>query len=64
MYDTESAEWQRLNSISRYRHAIAIYNDKLYIHGGFEPEYAAQPLDSLINIDLSMFKSAKTAQNK
>lgn len=57
-YDTETAEWQKLNSISRYRHAIAIQNNsKLFVHGGFEPEYASQPLDTLVSIDLSILLS-------
>jgi hypothetical protein len=26
---------------------------KLYVHGGFEPEFLTQPLDSLVSINLS-----------
>ena len=53
--------WQNLISISRYRHAIALYkSSKIYLHGGFEPEYASQPLDSLVSIDLSSLLSKPT----
>lgn len=34
-YDTETAEWQKIPSISRYRHAIALQKSKLFVHGGF-----------------------------
>jgi hypothetical protein len=38
VYDTEKSEWIRTPSVSRYRHAIALYNkNKLFVHGGFEP---------------------------
>lgn len=38
VYDTEKSEWTRIPSLSRYRHATALYNkNKLYVHGGFEP---------------------------
>ena len=34
-----------MNAPSRYRHAIALYNKtQLFVHGGFEPELASQPL--------------------
>ena len=33
------------------------------MHGGFEPEYAAQPLDSLITLDLSPFQSKVKSSN-
>lgn len=36
VYDTETSEWTRSSSISRYRHAIALYNKtQLFVHGGF-----------------------------
>lgn len=60
-YDTETAEWTRINSIARYRHAIALQNScKLYVHGGFEPEFVTQPLDTLVCIDLYMLLNKKT----
>ena len=51
-------------SISRYRHALALYNKtKLFVHGGFQPELASQPLDSLVSIDLSPFMNPKATMN-
>lgn len=45
VYDTEKSEWSRFNSVSRYRHAIALYNKtQLFVHGGFGSELGAQPL--------------------
>lgn len=44
--------------MSRYRHAIALVDKtKLYVHGGFEPTMAAQPLDSLVSINLTSILS-------
>ena len=55
IYDTETAEWERSGSISRYRHAIALQGNKLFIHGGFEPEYISQPLETMTYVDMSIF---------
>ena len=63
-YDTETAEWQRLNSVGRYRHAIAVQGgSKLFIHGGFEAELVSQPLDSLVCIDLSILFSRPAVED-
>lgn len=64
VYDTETSEWTRASSISRYRHAIALYNkSQLFVHGGFEPELASQPLESMFIIDLLQLAS-KSSQSK
>jgi protein phosphatase len=64
VYDTEKSEWTRHPSVSRYRHATALYNrSRLFIHGGFEPELASQPLESMISIDLSPLNAIKPALN-
>jgi hypothetical protein len=58
IYDTETSEWSRVSSVSRYRHAIALYNKtQLFIHGGFEPEQASQPLDSMSVLDFLQLTS-------
>jgi len=63
-YDTEKSEWMRMGAVSRYRHAIALYNKtQLFIHGGFEPELASQPLESMISINLSPFYGQKALSN-
>lgn len=59
VYDTEKSEWTRIPSLSRYRHATALYNkNRLFVHGGFEPELASQPLETMISIDLSPLNSS------
>ena len=65
VYDTEKSEWTRIPSLSRYRHATALYNkNRLFVHGGFEPELASQPLETMISIDLSpLTSSSKPALN-
>lgn len=55
IYDTETAEWERVGPFSRYRHALAVQGDKLFIHGGFEPEYISQPLETMTILDMSNF---------
>ena len=63
-YDTEKSEWTRIGAACRYRHAIALYNKtQLFVHGGFEPELASQPLDSMISINLSPFYAQTTLSN-
>lgn len=51
VYDTESSEWYRFLSIQRFRHACWAANNKLYIHGGFEPETPNIPTDIISVFD-------------
>jgi protein phosphatase len=37
VYDTETSEWYRINTINRYRHTVVLMDSIMYIHGGFEP---------------------------
>ena len=53
IYDTESSDWYRMNSINRYRHTIIQIENLLYLHGGFEPDFPNKPLDSMFSIDIS-----------
>lgn len=52
IYDTESSDWYRIKATNRYRHTVLILENKLYMHGGFEPESPNKPLDSMIQINL------------
>lgn len=36
LYDTESSDWYKFNSIQRFRHTIWYCEPFLYIHGGFD----------------------------
>jgi len=57
VYDTESSDWYRVNSFNRYRHSTAVIGTTMYVHGGFEPEFANKPLDSMIAVDLTNLAS-------
>ena len=49
--------------MSRYRHSIVMQgNSKLLVHGGFDPEYISQPLDTMFSLDLTAFLSSKPQQ--
>jgi len=52
VYDTESSDWYKINSVNRYRHTILMLDTTMYIHGGFEPDFPNKPLDSLITLDI------------
>ena len=50
--------------MSRYRHAVALFDKtQLYVHGGFEPTMAAQPLDSLLSINLASILAPNAITN-
>lgn len=36
VYDTESSEWTKFNSVQRFRHVVWSIDQTIYIHGGFE----------------------------
>lgn len=44
VYDTESSEWFKFNSVQRFRHACWALNNVIYVHGGFEHETPNIPL--------------------
>jgi hypothetical protein len=53
-----------MTGISRYRHAIALYNKTtLFVHGGFEPALASQPLDTMVAINLAGIGEYKPITN-
>lgn len=53
IYNTETSEWSQYEGISRYRHAIVSVENTLYVHGGFEPEFASHPLETMVSLDIS-----------
>lgn len=52
VYDTESSEWFKLNSVQRFRHSIWAVNNNIYVHGGFEQEVPNIPLGEICKIDI------------
>jgi len=51
VYDTESSEWFKFNSVQRFRHAAWSSNNQVYVHGGFEHEIPNIPLGEICKID-------------
>lgn len=52
IYDTETSEWYKFNSVQRFRQSIwADHAFNIYVHGGFEPEIPNVPLSVICKID-------------
>ena len=53
VYETETSEWKKFNSIQRFRNTIwASDFQYIYMHGGFENETPNIPTNSIIKLDL------------
>jgi len=52
VYDTESSEWYKFFPIQRFRHSSFLVENKVYIHGGFEPEAPSIPTEIINCVDL------------
>lgn len=52
MYETESSEWRKFNSLQRFRHSIWAIDSTIFMHGGFENETPNIPTNSIMKIDL------------
>lgn len=51
IYDTESSEWYKFNSLQRFRHACWSVDANVYVHGGFEHETPNIPINIIAKID-------------
>ncbi len=51
IYDTESSEWYKFNSLQRFRHACWSVDAHVYVHGGFEHETPNIPINIIARID-------------
>jgi len=51
VYDTESSEWFKFNSVQRFRHSAWASSNNVYVHGGFEHETPNIPLKEICKID-------------
>lgn len=61
VYETESSEWKKFNSLQRFRHTVWSIDQTIYMHGGFENETPNIPTNSIMKLDLStMFKNHPT----
>jgi len=54
VYDTESSEWYKFNSIQRFRHSVWTVDNLVYVHGGFEHETPNIPINLIAKIDTSI----------
>lgn len=51
IYDTESSEWYKFNSVQRFRHSCWVQSNNVYVHGGFEHDIPNIPLSEICKID-------------
>jgi len=51
VYDTESSEWFKFDSLQRFRHSCWGIDTSVYIHGGFEHETPNIPINNISKID-------------
>ena len=59
VYETESSEWKKFNSLQRFRHTVWAMDTVIYMHGGFENETPNIPTNSIMKIDLAgLFKTS------
>ncbi len=52
VYETESSEWRKFNSLIRHRHSVWAIDSTIYMHGGFENETPNIPTNSIMKLDL------------
>jgi hypothetical protein len=52
VYDTESSEWTKFDSLQRFRHSCWVIDSQIYIHGGFQHETPNIPINSISRIDV------------
>lgn len=45
IYDTETSEWAKFNSLQRFRHSSWIIDNFVYVYGGFELDSPNIPTD-------------------
>lgn len=58
IYETESSEWKKFNSLQRFRHTVWSIDTVVYMHGGFENETPNIPTNTIMKIDLAqLFKN-------
>ena len=52
VYETESSEWRKFNSLQRFRNSIGAIDSTIFMHGGFENETPNIPTNTIMKIDL------------
>ncbi len=71
VYDTESSEWTKFNSLQRFRHNVVwSVEQTIYVHGGFEQITPNIPINLIATIETeklfanheSLLKKVKQAE--
>jgi hypothetical protein len=52
VYDTETSEWSKFNSVQRFRHSSWLTEQFIYVYGGFELDSPNVPTDTVTKINL------------
>lgn len=53
IFDTETSEWFTSSNIQRFRHISWIFQDNLYIQGGFEQSNPELPINEIYGLNLT-----------
>lgn len=65
VYDTETSEWSKFNSIQRFRHSSWITDQFIYVYGGFELDSPNVPTDIITKINIpKLFTGNEQLLNK
>ena len=65
VYETESSEWKKFNSLQRFRHTVWAIESTIFMHGGFENETPNIPTNSIMKVDLmQLFEKNTTLRGK
>lgn len=65
IYDTETSEWRKFNSLGLFRHCCFIKDYNIFVYGGFENKSPNIPISSLYKIDsMALINSSTTLYNK
>ena len=65
VYETESSEWRKFNSLIRHRHSTWAIDSTIFMHGGFENETPNIPTNSIMKLDLiELFAKTPTLLQK
>lgn len=52
VYDTETSEWAKFNALQRFRHGSWIFENFVYVYGGFELESPNIPTDNINRVNI------------
>jgi hypothetical protein len=52
VYETESSEWKKFDSLQRFRHTVWSIDSNIFMHGGFDNETPNVPTNTIMKLDL------------